>query len=142
MERLTIPDEKIDGGTRRTVIDTRKVKEYAMMIYWALKRYEDTDLTPEQIIKLREQSRWIPVDERLPEEEAKKYIDEELNGVGYLYPCLLTYRSPNTERIHVVRFYYDIHEHFFVNAGENICEKDRCIAWCPLPEPYQPEKDN
>lgn len=53
MERLTIPDKKIDGGTRRTVIDPRKVKEYAMTIYWALKKYEDTDLTPEQIMELK-----------------------------------------------------------------------------------------
>ena len=54
MERLTIPDEKIDGGTRRTVIDTRKVKEHAMTIYWALKKYEDTRLNPEQIMELKE----------------------------------------------------------------------------------------
>lgn len=54
MERLTIPDIKIDGGTRRTVIDPRKVKEYAMTIYWALKKYEDTGLTPEQITSLKE----------------------------------------------------------------------------------------
>lgn len=54
MERLTIPDIKIDGRTRRTVIDPRKVKEYAMTIYWALKKYEDTGLTPEQIVSLKE----------------------------------------------------------------------------------------
>lgn len=33
MERLTIPDEKIEGGVRRTVIDARKVKKNAMTIY-------------------------------------------------------------------------------------------------------------
>lgn len=54
MERLTIPDEKIEGGVRRTVIDARKVKENAMTIYWALKKYEDTELTPEQIRELKE----------------------------------------------------------------------------------------
>lgn len=54
MERLTIPDEKIDGGKRRTVIDARKVKEHAMTIYWALKKYEDTDLTPPEIMELKE----------------------------------------------------------------------------------------
>lgn len=54
MERLTIPDEKIEGGVRRTVIDARKVKEHAMTIYWALKKYEDTGLTPEQIMELKE----------------------------------------------------------------------------------------
>ena len=83
---------------------------------------------------------WTPVDERLPEDEARKYIEKELNGIGYLYPCLLTYRSPITEKIHVVRFYYDMYEHWFVNAREEVCEKERCIAWQPLPEPYQPER--
>lgn len=54
MERLTIPDEKIEDGVRRTVIDTREVKKNAMTIYWALKKYEDTGLTPEKIMKLKE----------------------------------------------------------------------------------------
>lgn len=54
MERLTIPDEKIEGGVRRTVIDSRKVKENAMTIYWALKKYEDTGLTPSEIMELKE----------------------------------------------------------------------------------------
>ena len=83
---------------------------------------------------------WIPVEERLPDEEAEEYIKKKLHGIGYLYPCLVTYRSPMTERIHVVRFYYDIYEHWFVNAGEEVCEKERCIAWRPLPEPYHPER--
>lgn len=54
MERLTIPDEKIEGGVRRTVIDTREVKKNAMTIYWALKKYEDTGLTPPEIMELKE----------------------------------------------------------------------------------------
>lgn len=53
MERLTIPDEKIEGGVRRTVIDAREVKKNAMTIYWALKKYEDTGLTPEKIMELK-----------------------------------------------------------------------------------------
>ena len=79
---------------------------------------------------------WVSVEESLPEDEARKYIEDHLNGIGYLYPCLLTYKSPNTERIHVVRFYYDIIQKWFVNNGEELCEKDRCIAWMPLPAPY------
>lgn len=51
MERLTIPDEKIDGGMKRTCVDSREVKKYAMTLYWALKKYEDTGLTPEQLPK-------------------------------------------------------------------------------------------
>ena len=54
MERLTIPDKKIEGGVRRAFIDTKAVKENAMTIYWALKKYEDTELTPEQIRELKE----------------------------------------------------------------------------------------
>ena len=54
MERLTIPDKKIDGGVRRAFIDVKAVKENAMTIYWALKRYEDTGLTPPEIMELKE----------------------------------------------------------------------------------------
>lgn len=54
MERLTVADVKIDGGVRRAVIDTRVVKENAMTIYWALKKYEDTGLTPKEIEGLKE----------------------------------------------------------------------------------------
>ena len=79
---------------------------------------------------------WVSVEERLPEDEARQYIEDDLGGIGYLYPCLLTYKSPNTERIHVVRFYYDIIQKWFVNNGEELCEKGRCIAWMPLPAPF------
>lgn len=79
---------------------------------------------------------WVSVEERLPEDEARQYIEDVLDGIGYLYPCLLTYKSPNTERIHVVRFYYDIIQKWFVNNGEELCEKGRCIAWMPLPATY------
>ena len=97
--------------------------------------------TIKDIIRNHMNDGWIPVEERLPDKEADKFIKEKLDGIGYLYPCLLTYRSPNTERIHVVRFYYDVYERWFVNAGEELCDKDRCIAWRPLPEPYSPERN-
>lgn len=54
MERLTIPDKKIDGGLQRTVIDTREVRKHATTLYWALKKYEDTGLSPEQVEELKE----------------------------------------------------------------------------------------
>lgn len=52
MERLTIPDEKIEGGVRRAVIDAREVKKNAMTIYWTLKKYEDIGLILEQVWEL------------------------------------------------------------------------------------------
>ena len=90
----------------------------------------------EHLPTLTLQNEWVSVEERLPEDEARQYIEDNLDGIGYLYPCLLTYKSPNTERIHVVRFYYDIIQKWFVNNGEELCEKGRCIAWMPLPAPY------
>lgn len=48
MERLTIPDVRVDEHTtRRTMIDGEAVREHAMDFYWRLKAYEDTGLTPE-----------------------------------------------------------------------------------------------
>lgn len=42
MERLTIPDVKLDKNTiSRSIIDAEKVKECAMEIYWRLKALED-----------------------------------------------------------------------------------------------------
>ena len=90
----------------------------------------------EHLPTLTPPNEWVSVEERLPEDEARQYIEDVLDGIGYLYPCLLTYKSPNTERIHVVRFYYDIIKKWFVNNGEALCEKGRCIAWMPLPAPY------
>lgn len=50
MERLTIPDVRVDEHTtRRTMIDGEAVREHAMDFYWRLKAYEDTGLTPEEI---------------------------------------------------------------------------------------------
>ena len=103
-------------------------------VQWCLSELQDileagtTALTPP--------NEWVSVEERLPEDEARQYIEDDLDGIGYLYPCLLTYKSPNTERIHVVRFYYDIIQKWFVNNEEGLCEKGRCIAWMPLPAPY------
>lgn len=66
MERLTIPDEKIDGGMKRTCVDSREVKKICMTLYWALKKYEDTGLTPEQVqeVKEREAAKKPTMDEK------------------------------------------------------------------------------
>ena len=103
---------------------------------WPGWTYEGIRLLIERQPILTPPNEWVSMEERLPEDEARQYIEDDLDGIGYLYPCLLTYKSPNTERIHVVRFYYDIIQKWFVNNGEELCEKGRCIAWMPLPAPY------
>lgn len=57
VDRLTIPDEPIEGGMRRAVVDARAVKEQAMTLYWKLKKYEDTGLEPDEIKELKEKKR-------------------------------------------------------------------------------------
>ena len=113
MERLTIPDKKIPGGVRRAIIDTRAVREEAMTLYWALKKYEDTGLTPNEVEQLKGSQRWIPVEERLPEESLNSVIGWD------------EYR----ERCCFVQYYAGSW-----HLGD---EPVRIAAWMPLPEPYR-----
>lgn len=83
---------------------------------------------------------WIPVSERLPsKEERKEWIDNNLDGIGYLYPCLVTrYSSINPDRTknnpYVAKHYFDGED--FLNAGEEVCS-EYIIAWMPLPKPFE-----
>lgn len=85
-------------------------------------------------------SMWIPCSERLPsEEERKEWIDNNLDGIGYLYPCLVTrYSSINPDRTknnpYVAKHYFDGED--FVNGGEEVCS-EYILAWMPLPEPWK-----
>ena len=89
---------------------------------------------------LESAQQWTPVTERLPsKEERKEWIDKNLGGIGYLYPCLVTrYSSINPDRTknnpYVAKHYFDGED--FLNNGEEVCSK-YIIAWMPLPEPYE-----
>lgn len=95
-------------------------------------------------IKALEQpeQRWIPCSKRLPsKEERKEWIDKNLDGIGYLYPCLVArYSSINPDRMknnpYVAKHYFDGED--FVNCGEEVCS-EYVLAWMPLPEPYREE---
>lgn len=140
MERLTIPDTPIEGGLRRSVIDVREVRKYAMTIYWQLKKYEDVGLTPDQIRQVdelyrekceevnrlraelaaeRQKHRWIPVE---------KGKEPPADG-GYL--CTLNgelcgQEEPFTGMCWIENGVWD--------------EPGMVIAYQEMPEPYQPEK--
>lgn len=125
MERLTIPDKPIEGGIRRAVVDARTVKEQALTLYWALKKYEDTGLTPEEIMDSRMLTGWIPVEERLPDVKIPADFDRQTySDFGKCF--LITDRRGfvYTATFHVIanKFDYD------------------AVAWMPLPEPYKVDK--
>ena len=121
MERLTIPDERIPGGTRRKVISVKAVKEEAMTLYWQLKKYEDTGLTPDhiseldrlylekcrEVTELKKQKEWIPVKERLPEKGERVLACTE-DGYTVCY-----------------------------HTGKEWVNAIYPMAWMPLPAPYK-----
>lgn len=84
-----------------------------------LRDYEDTGLTPEEIMNGKMLAGWIPVEERLPEpgSEVLTYIKHNYAEDGWR-----AYRV------------YEFTDHW-VGMG-NLCE---VIAWMLLPEPYRPE---
>lgn len=91
-----------------------------------LKKYEDTGLAPEQIINLQEESRWIPVEERLPEISRTPEEDDEcpefnVTIMGAEKSTTLKYSPADSTWFDDNGFVYNV------------------IAWRPLPDLYQPE---
>lgn len=131
MERITVPAERLPNGiTRMQVIDSRKVKEHAMELYWRLKEYEDTGLSPEDVTdlmgshamaigELAKTLKWIPVTERLPE--------NFVSVLGYM-----TDAGPFPP----VRECYTIGKAFYFPA---LLDVHPVSHWMPLPEP--PKED-
>ena len=130
MERLTVPDEEIDGGTRRAVIDARAVREEAMKIYWALKKYEDTGLSPEEIVDGKLLTGWIPVAERLPEDTVNPITRD-----AYVYPVTVDLGG-----ITDIRYYSFCRGHWY-NQGHKEMD-ELVIAWIERPEPYKTKVTN
>ena len=126
MERLTQKDEQGNWCLKGVPwewlhegqVITKPLRERLYGALWKLMEYEDTGLLPEEIEHLKEQHRWIPVEERLPEESLNSVIGWD------------KYR----ERCCFVQYYAGSW-----HLGD---ESVRIIAWMPLPEPYQGEKEN
>lgn len=138
-ERFMCPackNEEIDLGQKYCQICGESLEWEVMMPYWTLKKYEDTGLTPEEIKALNanrktSEHRWIPVEERLPEEEGKYLvtfaIDEKVRLVGY--GCCQKDILGNN-----IGFgWYDLYRGIYFSGKA-------FIAWQPLPEPYRPEE--
>ena len=75
MERLTQKDEQGNWSLkavpweslREGQVITKELWERLYGALWKLMEYEDTGLSPEEVEQLKENQRWIPVEERLPE---------------------------------------------------------------------------
>lgn len=122
MQRLTQKDEQgnwsLKGVTWESLYEgqviTKELRERLYGALWKLMEYEDTGLTPEEVEQLKESQRWIPVEERLPEDGT--YLctfDGELCG----------FDEPFTGMCGIENGRWD--------------EEGCIIAWMPLLEPYQ-----
>lgn len=117
MERLT---HKRSNGIKEGYWSPNKKEELVKR----LAEYENTGLSPADVGELRRQQRrynWIPVEERLPEEDERVMISTK-NGVV-------------KEGTYTERYGYTMRKGFFT---ENCFEDLQGVtAWQPLPEPYK-----
>ena len=126
MNRLTQKDDQgnwsLKGVTWESLYEgqvaTKELRERLYGALWKLMEYEDAGLTPEEVEQLKESWRWIPVEERLPENGTYLCtLDGELCGID----------EPFTGMCGIENGKWD--------------EEGCVIAWMPLPKPYQ-EKEN
>lgn len=132
MGRLTERDKVGNWGLKRIqwenlLIGVPIARETYEALYGALcklRDYEDTGLSPADVEELRRQQRrynWLPVEERLPEEDERVMISTR-NGVV-------------KEGTYTERYGYAMRKGFFT---ENCFEDLQGVtAWQPLPEPYK-----
>ena len=73
---------------------------------------------------------WIPVSERLPEEDENVLVTVNFKGLEHIKPCLYVEVSSH------------IDGHWSSYSDEYKVSKDRheVIAWMPLPKPYKEER--
>lgn len=122
MNRLTQKDDQgnwsLKGVTWESLYEgqvvTKELRERLYGALWKLMEYEDTGLTLEEVEQLKESNRWIPVEERVPEEGTYLCtLDGELCGLD----------EPFTGMCGIENGRWD--------------EEGCVIAWMPLPEPYR-----
>lgn len=140
MKRLTQKDEQgnwcLKGVSWEQLhegqVITKSLRERLYGALWKLMEYEDTGLTPEEIKALNangktSEHRWIPVEERLPEEDTIVLLT-----VSGLYSCITF-----SDAIELGNLCSD--GEWFIE-GYPDWDDPNVTAWMPLPEPYRKEE--
>ena len=95
MERLTIPDVRVDEHTiRRTFVDAGAVRAHAMEFYWRLKDYEDTGLLPDEILPKEKADeialslmRLADLESFAPYDRLRELAESDKDGRVVVLPC-------------------------------------------------------
>ena len=114
MERLTHPRS---SGIKTGYWSPNKKDE----LIERLAAYEDTGLTPKEIERLKEQHRWIPVEERLPEARKDVLVCVKTGWI------LVAWYGSGGKRWHI-------------SPSDVGTLHENIVAWMPLPAPYQKEE--
>ena len=86
-----------------------------------------------ELKQLREQTRWIPVSERLPEERDWYLAVFKEKDTGFqLIPRVADYIGKGGNKWRIIDEY---------GLRQEYIDKLECIAWMPLPQPYKAESE-
>lgn len=119
MERLTHPRS---SGIKTGYWSPNKKDE----LIERLAAYEDTGLTPEEIERLKEQHRWIPVEEKLPEEDVIVLVTVSGFYSHFTFSNTIELGNLCSDGSWFIEGYPD-------------WDNPEVTAWMPLPEPYRKE---
>lgn len=134
-DSVTIKDISLMGDIEylEKIADTLANREFAAMFYERkyndvckeLKAYEDTGLTPEEIMDGKMLTGWILVEERLPEEQEDVLIQWEVSR-----------RHDNIVEIHLDKGRICCSDRVYWLCDWGVPD-GKVVAWMPLPEPYK-----
>lgn len=107
----------------------KKLKDFVNYCNKRDEEYKQLAEWLKELKQLREQTRWIPCSERLPEEENKRYWI--CTDYGYQCECRWT---------NVNHIWTNLTTDWHWNIMD-VPQYSKVVAWMPLPEPYKAESE-
>ena len=109
--------------------DTEVIDEYLANYQKIAEKYRQIADWLKELKQLKEQTRWIPVSERLPEEDGQYLITVKYKHVNDSYEDVYAEQGE----------WYDGRWDMFCFG--HCGEVEEIIAWMPLPAPYKPQAE-